>query len=35
MAHLKVLRNHLEDPDVGGRIVFLKRIFKKWNGGMK
>ena len=35
MAHLKVLRNHLEDPDFGGMIVFLKRIFKKWNGGMK
>jgi len=22
-------RNHLQDPDIDGRIVFLKRIFKK------
>jgi hypothetical protein len=25
-------KNHLEDPDVDGRII-LKWIFSKWNGG--
>jgi hypothetical protein len=25
-------RDHLEDPDLDGRIV-LKRIFRKWDGG--
>jgi hypothetical protein len=25
-------RNHLEDPDVDGRII-LKQIFDKWVGG--
>jgi hypothetical protein len=27
-------RDHLEEPGVGGRII-LKRIVKKWEGGMK
>ena len=26
-------RDHLEDPDLDGRIV-LKWIFRKWDGGM-
>ena len=26
-------RNHLEDPDVDGRII-LKGIFRKWDRGM-
>jgi hypothetical protein len=26
-------RAHLEDPGVDGRVI-LRRIFRKWNGGM-
>jgi len=26
-------RNHLEDPDVDGRII-LRRIFRKWDVGV-
>ena len=26
-------RDHLEDPDVDGRII-LRSIFRKWTGGM-
>ena len=26
-------KDHLEDPDVDGRII-LKRIFRKWDGSM-
>jgi len=25
-------KNHLEDPDIDGKII-LKRIFRKWDGG--
>jgi hypothetical protein len=27
-------RDHLDDPDVDRKVI-LRRIFRKWNGGME